>query len=153
MTTTTKDKGTRHRERHQVLKAMLEERRNQIHSKLKTLRETLPAEASEVTDAEEQSVNDFVRDVELALIEMTSETLSQIDRALKRLEEGTYGACAQCGAEIAEARLKALPFATLCRACQEVQESRQAEERERAPEMPAFEGVLSAEGAATRRMR
>jgi RNA polymerase-binding transcription factor len=150
--TTTKDKGTRNRERHQVLKAMLEERRNQIHSKLKTLRETLPAEASVVTDAEEQSVNDFVRDVELALIEMTSETLGQIDQALQRLDDGTYGACAQCGAEIAEARLKAVPFATLCRSCQEAQESLHAEARERSPEV-AFETALSTEGAGTRRIR
>ncbi|PYP99292.1 MAG: hypothetical protein DMF82_25265 [Acidobacteria bacterium] len=138
--TTTKDKGTRNRERHQVLKAMLEERRNQIHSKLKTLRETLPAEASVVTDTEEQSVNDFVRDVELALIEMTSETLGQIDQALQRLEDGTYGA-------------KAVPFATLCRACQEALESRHAADRERSPEGIALEAVLSSEGAATRRIR
>jgi len=149
----TRDKGARNRERHQVLKAMLEERRNQIHSKLKTLRETLPAEASVVTDAEEQSVNDFVRDVELALIEMTSETLGQIDQALQRLEAGTYGACAQCDADIAEARLKAVPFATLCRACQEVQESRQAEERERSGEGRPLEATLATEGMAPRRMR
>ena len=150
---TTKDKGVRNRERHQVLKVMLEERRNQIHSKLKTLRETLPAEASVVTDAEEQSVNDFVRDVELALIEMTSETLGQIALALQRLEDGTYGACAQCGSEIAEARLKAVPFATLCRACQEAQESRNAAERGRSAEGIALEAVLSSEGAGTRRIR
>ena len=148
-----KDRVSRNRERYQVLKAMLEERRIQIHSKLKTLRETLPAEAGDVTDAEEQSVNDFVRDVELALIEMTSETLGQIDHALQRLEGGTYGACTQCGAEIAEARLKAVPFAALCRACQEAQESRQAEERERSPEGRPLETVLAAEGAATRRIR
>jgi DnaK suppressor protein len=148
-----RDKGARDRERYRVLKAMLEERRNQIHTKLRVLRETLPAEAREVTDAEEQSVNDFVRDVELALIEMTAETLGQIDLALQRLEAGTYGACAQCGAEIAEARLKAVPFATLCRACQEAQESRRAEERERSPEGSPLEAILAAEGAATRRTR
>ncbi len=150
----TRDKeGARNRERHQVLKAMLEERRRQIHDKLRTLRETLPAEARDVTDAEEQSVNDFVRDIELALIEMTSQTLGHIDEALQRLEAGTYGACAQCGAEIAEARLKAVPFATLCRACQEAQESRQAEERQRSPETRPLEAVLAAEGAAARRIR
>jgi len=148
----TRDKDARNRERHQVLKAMLEERRRLIHDKLRTLRETLPAETREVTDTEEQSVNDFVRDVELALIEMTSQTLVHIDQALQRVAAGTYGACAQCGAEIAEARLKAVPFATLCRGCQEAQESRQAEERERAPEARPLEAVLAAEGAA-RRMR
>ena len=149
----TRDKDARNRERQQMLKAMLEERRGQIHAKLRTLRETLPAEAGDVTDTEEQSVNDFVRDVELALIEMTSQTLGHIDQALQRLEAGTYGACAQCGAEIADVRLKAVPFATLCRSCQEAQESRQAEERERSPEARPLEAVLAAEGAAARRIR
>ena len=145
----TRDKSARNRERYQVLKTMLEERHREIQDKLRTLRETLPAEVAEVKDPEEQSVNDFVRDVELALIEMTSETLGQIDEAMHKLEEGTYGICANCGAEIAEARLKAVPFATLCRACQEAQESLQAEQREVRP----FEAVLAAEGTATRRVR
>jgi DnaK suppressor protein len=144
-----RDKGGRNAERHRMLKAMLEERHREIQNKLRTLRETLPAEVAEVKDAEEQSVNDFVRDVELALIEMTSETLSQIDEAMHRLEAGTYGVCANCGAEIAEPRLKALPFATLCRSCQEEQESLRAEQREVRP----FEAVLSAESTATRRVR
>jgi DnaK suppressor protein len=144
-----RDKGARDRERYQVLKTMLEERHREIQDKLRTLRETLPAEVAEVKDPEEQSVNDFVRDVELALIEMTSETLGQIDEAMHKLEAGTYGVCANCGAEIAEARLKAVPFATLCRACQEAQESLQAEQREVRP----FEAVLAAEGTATRRVR
>jgi DnaK suppressor protein len=144
-----RDKGARDRERYQVLKTMLEERHREIQDKLRTLRETLPAEVAEVKDPEEQSVNDFVRDVELALIEMTSETLGQIDEAMHKLEEGTYGICANCGAEIAEARLKAVPFATLCRVCQEAQESLQAEQREVRP----FEAVLAAKGTATRRVR
>lgn len=144
-----RDKGARDRERYQVLKTMLEERHREIQDKLRTLRETLPAEVAEVKDAEEQSVNDFVRDVELALIEMTSETLGQIDEAMRRLETGTYGVCANCGTEIAEARLKAVPFATLCRSCQEAQESQQAEQREVRP----FEAVLATEGTAARRVR
>jgi len=144
-----RSKGARDRERYQVLKTLLEERHREIQNKLRTLRETLPAEVAEVKDAEEQSVNDFVRDVELALIEMTSETLGQIDEAMHRLEAGTYGVCANCGTEIAEARLKAVPFATLCRACQEAQESLQAEQREARP----FEAVLATEGGAARRVR
>jgi len=144
-----RDKSARDRERARVLKAMLEERHREIQEKLRTLRETLPAEVAEVKDAEEQSVNDFVRDVELALIEMTSATLGHIDEAMHRLEEGSYGVCANCGTEIAEARLKALPFATLCRACQEAQETEQAQLRE----PRAFEAVLAGEGETARRGR
>src|SRR4029450_13166360 len=114
------------RERYRILKAMLEARRDEIQTKLRSLRETLPAQVLEVKDAEEQSVQDFVQDVELALMEMKSETLGQIDEAIRRLEAGTYGTCANCGREVAEARLKALPFATLCLECQEMQEEARA---------------------------
>jgi DnaK suppressor protein len=120
------------RERYQVLKDMLETRRREIHDKLRSLRETLPDEITNVKDAEEQSVNDFVQEVELALMEMKSETLQKIDEALVRLEEGTYGTCAECGQEVPEARLRALPFALLCIACQsraEELESPRAHER------------------------
>ena len=117
------------RERHAVLKQMLEDRRRDIHDRLRSLRETLPAQVAEVKDAEEQSVDDFAQDVELALMEMKSETLSQIDEAVRRLERGDYGTCAHCGREIAEARLKALPFATLCLECQENEEEASASVR------------------------
>src|SRR5512136_2100215 len=105
------------RERYEHLHAMLAERRRDIHEKLRSLRETLPAEAADVKDAEEQSVADFVQDVDFALMEMKSETLLRIDEALHRLEDGGYGECAECGNAIAAARLRVLPFATLCRSC------------------------------------
>jgi DnaK suppressor protein len=117
------------RERYRLLRGMLEDRRREIHDKLRSLRETLPAEAAEVKDAEEQSVADFVQDVDFALMQMKSETLARIDEALHRLEQGGYGECAECGSPIAAARLRALPFATLCRSCQEREEQRHAELR------------------------
>lgn len=118
------------RKRYEVLKRMLEDRRREIQEKLRSLRETLPEEAAVVKDAEEQSVDDFIQEVDFALMEMKSETLAKIDEAVRRLENGTYGACVECGAEIAEARLVALPFAALCRSCQENEEARSAEDRE-----------------------
>jgi len=134
-------------ERYRVLKEMLEERRQEIQQKLKTLRETLPAETSDVRDAEEQSVDDFVQEVDFTLMQMKSQTLAKIDEAILRLEAGTYGLCTECDSEIAEARLKALPFAALCRNCQEAEESKVTQEREaRAFErfqkefVPAFTG-------------
>jgi RNA polymerase-binding transcription factor len=117
------------RERHAILKQMLEDRRRDIHDRLRSFRETLPAQVAEVKDAEEQSVEDFAQDVELALMEMKSETLSQIDEAIRRVERGEYGTCAHCEREIAAARLKALPFATLCLECQENEEEAKASVR------------------------
>lgn len=124
---TKRQTSTRDQERQTVLRAMLEERRSEIHEKLRSLRETLPAEVVEVRDPEERSVADFVQEVDFALMEMKSATLAKIDGALKRLEAGVYGVCAECGQEISEARLAAVPFASLCRDCQEEQEREEAE--------------------------
>jgi DnaK suppressor protein len=118
------------RERYLVLKAMLEERRREIQEKLRSLRESIPADAPDVRDVEEQSVDDFVQEVDLALMQMKSETLKKIDQAISRLEDGTYGRCQECEGEIPAVRLKALPFAALCRDCQEDVESRARAERE-----------------------
>jgi RNA polymerase-binding transcription factor len=118
------------RKRYEILKQMLEDRRQEIHDKLRSLRESLPAEASVVRDVEEQSVDDFVQEVDFALMEMKSETLARIDEAIRRLEDGTYGVCEECGTEIAAPRLTALPFAALCRACQQNVEEALAQERE-----------------------
>lgn len=130
-------------ERYDVLKRMLEERRREIQEKLRSLRESRPDDADQVKDAEEQSVDDFVREVDFALMQMKSETLAKIDEAMRRLEHGSYGVCAECGAEIAAARLQALPFATRCRSCQEQQEL--ASEREARPFQPGFAREISAE--------
>jgi DnaK suppressor protein len=119
-------------DRYSVLKRMLEDRRHEIQHKLRTLRETLPAEASDVRDVEEQSVDDFVQEVDFALMQMKSETLRRIDEAIHRLEDGSYGVCAECENEIPAARLRALPFAELCRDCQQALETSEAEAHESA---------------------
>ena len=118
------------RERYLLLKGMLEDRRREIHEKLRLLRESIPTVAPDVRDAEEQSVDDFVQEVDLALMQMKSETLKKIDQAILRLEEGTYGVCQECDVEIPAPRLRALPFAALCRDCQEEAESNVRAQRE-----------------------
>ena len=127
--TRAKKTGVLDKERYEVLRQMLEDRRAEIQDKLRSLRETLPAEAAVVRDTEEQSVDDFIQEVDFALMEMKSLTLRKIDEAIHRLEQGRYGVCVECGSDIAEARLKAVPFADLCRECQEQQEQRTAAER------------------------
>jgi DnaK suppressor protein len=82
-----------------------------------------------VLDAAESSEADIQDDIELALIQMKSETLSKIEEALARLDEKTYGYCFECGDEISERRLRALPFAVRCKDCEEARET--AERRER----------------------
>jgi DnaK suppressor protein len=67
----------------------------------------------------------FTRERNMALRTNAEELLVQVDAALTRLDEGTYGICARCGREITSERLEALPYATLCITCQsEVERSR-----------------------------
>jgi DnaK suppressor protein len=123
------------RSRYSELKRMLEERRREIQAevqgKMRDVRAegTWGAKASEVVDAVESSEADIQGDIEFALIQMKSETLNKINDALMRLEQGDYGNCFECGEEIAEKRLRALPFAVRCKECEEAREV--AEQRER----------------------
>lgn len=121
------------RDRHAVLRKMLEERRTEIQEKLRAIRAEIPSYQDEVRDSEEQSVTDFAQEMDFALMEMKAQTLIRIDEALQRVDQGTYGTCDECGEEIAEARLSAVPFALLCRDCQEREETVAAEERALAP--------------------
>jgi DnaK suppressor protein len=129
--TTTAAAGSR---RYNELKQMLLGRRRelqaQVHDKMRDVRATGEVtKLSEVFDAGESSEADIQEDIELALIQMKSETLNRVDDALIRLEQGTYGNCFDCGEEIAEKRLRALPFAVRCKDCEEAKEN--AEQRER----------------------
>ena len=54
--------------------------------------------------------------------EAEREGIRKIDMALQRLEEGSYGYCEECGEEISVKRLKVVPFALLCKECQETKE-------------------------------
>jgi DnaK suppressor protein len=58
-----------------------------------------------------------------ALVAQSRRQLEQVEAALRRLDEGTYGKCANCGAPVAPSRLKVLPAALLCIKCQERQEA------------------------------
>jgi DnaK suppressor protein len=63
---------------------------------------------------------------EQALIRMLDIRLVDIDRAIERIDGGSYGVCAGCSQEIPPRRLEALPFATLCVSCQSVEDKRLA---------------------------
>ena len=66
-------------------------------------------------DAAVDNAND---EISSQLVEIESRELSQIEHALKRIVEGSYGRCEFCGGKIAEARLNALPYTNSCIECQ-----------------------------------
>ncbi|HET9076381.1 MAG TPA: TraR/DksA C4-type zinc finger protein [Acidimicrobiales bacterium] len=57
------------------------------------------------------------REIDLYLSAQARATVVEIDRALQKIEDGTYGVCEQCGQDIPEPRLQALPYAALCVTC------------------------------------
>ena len=93
---------------------------------------------TEGRDMLEHSEADIQTDIELALLKMRAETLTRIDEALIRLDAGDYGSCFQCHGEIAERRLRALPFAVRCSACEEQRERGQDLSRQPAYQRPQF---------------
>jgi len=133
MATTKSTKVAAKTSRYNELKKMLEERRRELLSEVQGRIRDVRAEGGkdrDVLDQGESSEVDIQDDIEFALIQMKSETLNKINEALRRLDEGTYGNCFECGEEIAQPRLRALPFAVRCKDCEEAREN--AEQRERA---------------------
>jgi DnaK suppressor protein len=105
------------------LRRMLGERRQKIQADVQTrIRGGRTDRPKEVRDDLEASDADIQGDLDMALLQMSAETLIRIDEALVRLDAGEYGSCFECAGEIAERRLRALPFAVRCLACEERRE-------------------------------
>jgi DnaK suppressor protein len=120
--------------RYQELRRILLERRDEIAGAVKDKIRLARSEGRQmstrrVADSNENSETDIQEDIEFALIQMKAETLTKISAALGRLGEGSYGYCYECGDEIAEGRLRALPFAARCKDCEEVRENERNRER------------------------
>jgi RNA polymerase-binding transcription factor len=129
--------------RYAELKKILEDRRREILSEVQSRIKDVRAEGASgittgVVDAVETSEADIQEDIEFALIQMKAETLQRINEALDRLDEGTYGRCFECGDEISEARLRALPFAVRCKDCEEAREVAANRERLLSRRAPTF---------------
>ena len=72
-----------------------------------------------VKDSVDLSVQDLQKEIALRLGEKSSQAVADIDQALLRIKEGTYGTCARCGKPIEPGRLEVKPDATLCVGCQQ----------------------------------
>ena len=111
--------------------ALLDERRR-VEAALQNLhdetRGTLYDDSGEETAFDnhlaDTATETYDRELEYTLEEGTERVLGEIDAALKRIDDGTYGSCTNCGGQIPEERLEALPWATLCIECQREQERR-----------------------------
>ncbi|MGC4096242.1 MAG: TraR/DksA family transcriptional regulator [Nitrospira sp.] len=131
---TAKEREVRER-RQEVLHKMLIGKRQEI---IKEIEESLGQSLTEdqqrrlesARDVGDQALMDLERELGISLMEMRNRRRQSIDEALTRLHEGTYGICAECGIEISERRLQAVPFAKLCVECQSRAELLEKIERE-----------------------
>jgi RNA polymerase-binding protein DksA len=110
--------------------ALLEERAR-VEKAIASLRGshpgTLEDEVEEIAGSSDNHLGETAtatldREIDITLGENSEQVLSEIDAALKRIEEGTYGICTKCGKEIAPERLEAYPWASLC-----IEDAREAE--------------------------
>jgi DnaK suppressor protein len=116
--------------------AELKSVRDQLSAEAQELRSDIarsePDLASRLTDAAADAGDDqadagaktFEREHELALTHNARELLAQTERALARIDDGTYGTCESCGEPIGKARLQAFPRAVLCVTCKQREERR-----------------------------
>jgi DnaK suppressor protein len=122
------------------LRQMLSERReemlNDVRNRIRSGRTDRPYEVRDDLEHSDAGINE---DIELALLQMKTEMLIRIDEALVRLDSHEYGSCFECGREISERRLRALPFAVRCQACEE----RREQDQGRARRLALWRGSLS----------
>jgi len=81
-------------------------------------------------DEGDWAVVDISEDINLMRLDAHRKLMRDIDEALRKIREGTYGVCEECGEEISEKRLIILPTATLCVSCKETREQFEAVSRE-----------------------
>ena len=81
-----------------------------------------------VKDVADQSVKDVSQEIEYRLSERESQLVADIDQALLRIDEGSYGVCARCGKDIPERRLDAVPTARYDAECQSIIEQSSGED-------------------------
>lgn len=107
------------------MKRRLEAKRRELRENLGELTEASPTpvdpiEASEgPQDFEESAVDVNEMEDERAIRANERELLQQVNQALARIDNGTYGICANCNRPINERRLEAIPWASLCLDCEE----------------------------------
>ena len=102
-------------------RTMLEEKRDELTEGVLSTRSRSNEQADEGDkDYIDYAVSSYTKEFLYSLSDMERNQLLQVEQALKNISEGTYGVCDECGEDIEEKRLKAVPWATYCLRCQEL---------------------------------
>lgn len=101
-----------------LIRQQLTERKNMLEARAsKTQRDASHRDEPLSADFAEQAVERENDDVLRAIASESIHEVEQINQALNRIEAGIYGECSECGADIDEKRLAAVPYSTLCVNC------------------------------------
>jgi DnaK suppressor protein len=116
--------------REDELKQILMDKKRRLWNELRVeLFENLGAQSNtqyeNPLDNGEQSLLDVIEDTGLSVADSRKEELSHLEEAERKLQEGTYGICEDCGGEIPTERMRVVPDAIYCVACQEKHEGPQ----------------------------
>ncbi len=116
----------------QTFREMLSDLRKRLSDNVSQMQDDALREsgrnATELSDMPMEHLADrasdtFAKDLMIGILQNSEAEIVDIDAAIDKIDEGTYGQCEECGGEIKKARLKAIPFARLCIDCKEAQES------------------------------
>lgn len=112
------------------LKGLLEQRGNALRDEIRravNLQDNFTELASEVADPGDSSFAHLTMDLGNAAVTRDLTELRSVEAARARMEQGTYGKCAECGNEVPYERLEAMPSAERCAPCQEMYEKTHAD--------------------------
>ena len=101
---------------------LLEKRMALIRNAQKTMAEEMTLDASDLPDEMDLASSEYLQSFTFRLRGREKTFLAKIDKALKKIEDGSFGTCENCGEEINAKRLEARPETTLCIRCKEDQE-------------------------------
>lgn len=107
----------------EYFKVLLSQRLDELLTEAKKSAEGIKDFRNESPDFTDEASFESDRNLAFRIRERESKLIRKIEHALKKLEDGTFGICEECGYEISDLRLEARPIATLCIKCKEKQET------------------------------
>jgi len=123
-------RASRRRRRAYFRGKLLERRRDLLERLMRDLESRTSTSGRMSGDFADMAATSFEQEIFFRIGTAESDVVAEIDHALLRIEDGTYGICEECGKTIPQNRLRALPFASLCVRCKKMRELEEAADAE-----------------------
>ena len=113
-----------------IKEMLLKKREDRVQEISRRSKASTESGAQDIGDILDSVSEERTRELDMILTDREKRKLAQIDDAIDRIDENTYGLCEDCGVKIPKARLRVLPFAKYCVECQEKTEREEKYTRE-----------------------